>query len=88
MLIDHFLKEDVEFYHVDVGEIEMPYSLEVTWTPYVRCVGLCVENQGRQSTPYHFISSYSNQLFACSLKDNSVIFDLFSIFVTGLNQRE
>lgn len=38
MLINHFLKEDVEFYHVDVGEIEMPYQLEVSWTPYVRYV--------------------------------------------------
>lgn len=36
MLINHFLKEDVEFYHVDVGEVEMPYQLEVSWTPYVR----------------------------------------------------
>lgn len=38
MLINHFLKEDVEFYHVDVGEVEMPYQLEVSWTPYVRYV--------------------------------------------------
>nr|XP_034323947.1 uncharacterized protein LOC117688940 isoform X2 [Crassostrea gigas] len=36
MLIKHFLKEDFEFYHMDVGDIEMPYQLEVSWTPYVR----------------------------------------------------
>ena len=66
MLIDHFLKEDVEFYHVDVGEIEMPYSLEVTWTPYVRCVGLCLRKPRTAITPNHFLASYSrNQLFAC-----------------------
>uniref|UniRef100_A0A8W8HVQ6 Uncharacterized protein n=1 Tax=Magallana gigas TaxID=29159 RepID=A0A8W8HVQ6_MAGGI len=28
MLIKHFLKEDFEFYHMDVGDIEMPYQLE------------------------------------------------------------
>ena len=55
MLIDHFLKEDVEFYHVDVGEIEMPYSLEVTWTPYVRCVGLHVR---KPRTAIHILSFF------------------------------
>ncbi|XP_048732914.2 uncharacterized protein LOC125649412 [Ostrea edulis] len=36
MLIDHFKKEHVDFFHVDVGEIDMPYQLAVEWTPYVR----------------------------------------------------
>ncbi|XP_062589347.1 uncharacterized protein LOC134250998 [Saccostrea cucullata] len=51
MLIDHFQKEDVDFFHVDVSEIEMPYQLDVEWTPFVRFKPRGVT----QLFPYHWV---------------------------------